>query len=429
MLKKLIELRQKRTQLIAEAQRVLLDENLDAEKRAKAATMVAEVEQMEKDIADLEKLERWDAESRKSEKPPRPNPEGDGGVDAEALKLEARAFEKLVRFGKAELEPEERKALRGKHQDRGMAYNIPQAVINAMYEKRDIITGPSGGGNVSGASMIPQLFLPTLIDAKKAIGNTVSMVRKKVTDNNGAPIKIALSNDTANALTTLTAETTVVAEQDPAFSGFIMQTDTVATLVKVSIQELADSYFDLNTWLRDKFGLRYYRGLETLITTGNGSNVTSITAGATAANTTVGAGGPVYDDFTICYGDLDPAYLPNAKWVMSQKTRVYVMGLLDAFNRPLFLPSPNTGTLDQILGQPIVLNQVLPAANVAGNVGILFGDLDEGYILRTDGDLTILRLDERYADTLEVGFIGYARLGGASTDAGTHPILKMTTHA
>jgi hypothetical protein len=43
--------------------------------------------------------------------------------------------------------------------------------------------------------------------------------------------------------------------------------------------------------------------------------------------------------------------------------------------------------------------------------------------------MSILRLDERFADTLEVGFIGYARLGSAFTDAGTHPILKLATPA
>jgi hypothetical protein len=39
----------------------------------------------------------------------------------------------------------------------------------------------------------------------------------------------------------------------------------------------------------------------------------------------------------------------------------------------------------------------------------------------------MLRLDERFADELMVGFIGYARLGGASTDAGTHPIRTLVT--
>jgi HK97 family phage major capsid protein len=407
---KLIELRQKRVQLIAEAQRVLLDENLDNEKRAKAGKMVADVEQMEADITTLEKLEKLEIESRQSAgRPPRPNPDGSGNAeDPERRKAEAKAFESYVRKGYSRMTEEERSIL----------------------ERRDITT-VGGGENVSGATMIPQQFLTTMIDAQKLIGNTVSIVRKKVTDNNGAPIKVALSNDTGNTLTTLTAEASVVAEQDPSFSGFVIQTDTVATLVKVSRQELDDSYFDLNTWLRDKFGLRYYRGLEYLITNGNGSNVAALPAGATLGATAAAATGPVYDDFTACYGSLDPAYIPNSNWVLSQTTRVFVMGQKDNYGRPLFIPSPNSGTLDMILGRPIVLNQALPSAvntsSSATTTGVLFGDFNEGYILRTDGGISILRLDERFADTLEVGFIGYARVGGASIDAGTHPIRTLVT--
>ena len=103
--------------------------------------------------------------------------------------------------------------------------------------------------------------------------------------------------------------------------------------------------------------------------------------------------------------------------------------LKDTLNRPLFIPSPNSGTLDQILGIPIALNQAMASATTPSAIGVLLGDLNEGYMLRTDGDLTIKRLDERYADSLEVGFLGYARIGGYSTDGGTHPILKMATHA
>jgi HK97 family phage major capsid protein len=105
------------------------------------------------------------------------------------------------------------------------------------------------------------------------------------------------------------------------------------------------------------------------------------------------------------------------------------MGLKDTLGRPIFIPNPSSGVLDQLFGRPIVLNQQLPSAYVAGNTGILYGDFSEGYLLRTDGDLSIRRLDERFADSLEVGFIAYARVGGHSTDAGTHPILTLVTHA
>lgn len=406
---KLLEMQEKRSQLIAEAQRVVLQDKIDAEARAKFDRMMTDVEQMEGDIDRLRRIEKLEAESRATVRPPRPNPDAEAAPSEERKKLHAKAFERYIRYGKGELAPEERAILR---------------------EYRDVTT-TGASGNVAGATMIPQQFLTTLIDAQKLVGNTVSVVAKKVTDNNGAPIKVALSNDTGNSLTTLTLEDTVLTEQDPAFSGFTMQTDTVATLVKVSIQELEDSYFDLNAWLREKFGIRYYRGLEYLITNGNASNVASIVTGATLGANVAAASGPVFSDFVACYGSQDPAYIPNSKWLFSSVTRAYIMGLKDNYGRPLFIVSPNSGTLDQILGCPVVMNQVLPSAvnvsTTATATGILFGDFEQGYLLRTDGGISILRLDERYADSLMVGFIGYSRVGGASIDAGTHPIRTMVT--
>jgi HK97 family phage major capsid protein len=393
----MLELKEKRLKLVSDAQAILLTPNPTSEQRSRATAIMNDCAAVEKDIDALETLAAKASEARAAGMLAY---EGNSAVNPRQ-KAEVRAFEKYIRFGKEELDREERTLLR---------------------ERRDItLTGTTG-------VLVPQLFMPTLIEAQKLVGNSVSYVRKKVTNNNGAPMRIALANDTVNTLTTLTAETTVVGEQDPAFNGFIGNTDTVATLVKVSIQELEDSAFDLNEWMRDAFGLRYYRGLEYLLSNGNGSNVASMVAGATLGATTAANSGPTYDDFSACYGALEPAYIANGRWVMNQATRVWVMGQKDTLGRPLFIPNPNTGTLDYILGLPICLNQALPAATTPGATGVLLGDLQQGYLLRTDGDVSIRRLDERFVDTLEVGFLAYARIGGYSTDAGTHPILKMVTH-
>jgi hypothetical protein len=40
----------------------------------------------------------------------------------------------------------------------------------------------------------------------------------------------------------------------------------------------------------------------------------------------------------------------------------------------------------------------------------------------------IVRLNERYMDNLEVGFIGYFHARGRISDAGTHPIKNLAQH-
>jgi HK97 family phage major capsid protein len=395
------ELKEQRVKLVTDARDLSLtishmeDKAKAAETRTKVDAMLADADILAADITTAEKIAQVESELRSTVRPPRGTPEAG---DAEKAG-EMRAFEHYFRTG----------------------------------EKRDLLTTSSA----TGGAIIPQLYNQNVIDATKYVGQMINVVGKKVTNNNGAPIKIATSNDNANILVTLgegsqlldTTTSSPPTNSDPTFGGFLMYTDTIATLVKVSLQELDDASFDLASWLRTKFGIRYARGLEQYITLGNSSNIASVVSGATLGATSATAGTVVYDDFTACYSALDPSYEANASWVMSSTTRSNVMGLVDGLGRPLFIPNPNSGVLDHILGRPIVLNQSLPSAYVAGNAGILYGDFAQGYLLRTDGDMSFVRLNERYMDTLEVGFVAYTRVGGASTDAGTHPILKLVTHS
>jgi HK97 family phage major capsid protein len=88
---------------------------------------------------------------------------------------------------------------------------------------------------------------------------------------------------------------------------------------------------------------------------------------------------------------------------------------------PYFTPDPVADNIfGKILGFNVVLNQSLP--NMGANATpILFGDPSSAYLLRTDGQPSILRLDERYAETLEVGFFLWTRLGGCSIVATSAP--------
>ena len=93
------------------------------------------------------------------------------------------------------------------------------------------------------------------------------------------------------------------------------------------------------------------------------------------------------------------------------------------------MPSVNTDSLDKILGRDVVISQYHPnvAAGVVG--AVQFGDLESAYVLRTAGDVSVLRLNERYADSGMVGFLGFHRNSGFPTNAGTDPLLNLTQHA
>ena len=393
---KIKELKEQRTKLLLDAQKLVTKKDVTKEDRAQSAAMVADVDLIDEQIALEERIAKDQSEQRSAGRPPRSQP-GEGTTAADETRAaEKAAFTDYLKYGKRD--------------------------TIVLREQRDLTTANTG-------VVIAQDFMGTIIEAQKAWGQLTVAVGQKKT-RNGEPLKVAEVNDVAQ-VSTVIGEAVAVTEADPTFTGFINNVDFLSTgLIKISLAELEDSYFDLDSWIRTAFGKRIARGLSNLIVTGSGSgNFQSIITGATAGVTSAAPTALGYEDFVGLYSKLDPAYVATASWVMNSVSRGLLLGVLDSFGRPLFVPSVNTDTLDTILGRPVVISQYHPnvAAGVVG--AVQFGSLTDSYVLRTAGDVSILRLNERYADTGEVGFIGYHRNSCFITDAGTHPLINLTQHS
>ncbi len=152
------------------------------------------------------------------------------------------------------------------------------------------------------------------------------------------------------------------------FASKVLGSDTVSGgLVKVSVQEFADSNFDLGKLIEEYFGLRYARGIELALTKGVDSAGTALpnfsTGGMLAAASISGTTATVaaaigYDDLVTAYGTLDPAYLTNAVWQLNSTTRAALLSVKDTLGRPLFQPNPATSEpFGFLLGAPVVLNR------------------------------------------------------------------------
>jgi len=344
--------------------------------------------------------------------------------DVEALEASSAQLESV-----ADKIPEERrKAINAAFRDYAL-----KGLDRMSRETRDLLTI----SDTTGGALIPQSFSGIFADAQRFYGPIAQKVDQKITDDKGIPIKISFDNDTGNGLTLLSTEgTSSPAETDPPMSSKILGVDTVSGgLVKVSFQELEDSSFDLDSFLRNKFAIRHARGLENIVTNGKDSSGNALpnssTGGllgmATAIDTTVALmWGIAWDDLTTAFGALDPAYIgPDTAWVMNSNTRAYLLGYKDSFGRPLYQIDPATNKpFSQLLGFDVVLSQSIPDMG-ANAIPILFGDLQKSYILRTDGQPSIQRLNQRYADSLAVGFHLYSRVGGLTKNAGVSPIVAI----
>ena len=68
------------------------------------------------------------------------------------------------------------------------------------------------------------------------------------------------------------------------------------------------------------------------------------------------------------------------------------------------------------------------AAMAANAKSILFGDFTRYYVRIVLG-MQLMRLVERYADALQIGFLAFMRADGNLLDAGTHPIVYYSNSA
>jgi HK97 family phage major capsid protein len=412
---KLIEIQERRNKLMHDAALLIRKDGATAEDRTAAQAMLADVDLCETDIALETRIAKFEADQRSFVPPPRGNP-GEAADDAhtpeERSARQKKAYRAFIQFGMDAVPTDLRTEIRSNFGQR---------------ELRDLGVSTPAGAITGGSQFVPQAFYSILTEAQLAYGALLSIVRTVKTDN-GADMKVSFSNDTGNGLTVV-GETLAPGEVDPALSTGLLKTSMVTTgVIKVSLQELQDSAFDIDAFIRDNFGRRYFRGATNLVTNG-GTNIQSIISAATTGATTLTDLAIGYADVAAINAALDPAYELNASWTMNSKTRGAFIGIVDTLGRPLFVPNPSSGAFDTLLGKPVVINQSLPnipTVKGAGIVPVQFGDFRQGYLFRTvEDDLSIIRLNERYMDTLEVGFIGFSRVGGISTDAGTHPVLNL----
>jgi HK97 family phage major capsid protein len=145
----------------------------------------------------------------------------------------------------------------------------------------------------------------------------------------------------------------------------------------------------------------------------------------------------IYDDLVDLVHSVDPAYrampqpvepragvpTPNTCWMMNDKSLAVIRKIKDSQQRPIWAPglAGFAGALPEtILGYPVIVNNDSAQMGVSAK-SILFGDFSN-YFVRDALDVQVIRLNERFADNLEVAFIAFQRTDGNLINAGTNPV-------
>jgi HK97 family phage major capsid protein len=443
------ELREKRVRLHEEAKLLLpATGKMSAENSRKFDVIMSEIDELGREVRRLEAAEdvntRWndvDAELRRTQRPPESRIIGDGdgfdeAVNSQADRRHRRAFRNFLRHG---LHPDSSGRFKGLNAD-------DLAVMQRHAESRDL----SVGTNASGGYFVPQGFVYELERALKAYGMMLEAASSFDTET-GNPMPWPTENDTSN-MAEIVAEGQQVSVGDMAIGSLTFGAFKYSTrMVKVSIELIQDSAFDIDQYLISAFSVRLGRKLNRDFTVGAGTTepkgiVTCVVANNGSAQTWgAGSGNGVplvaagssgntggsetgvtsigSDDLVNLEHSVDRAYRKNGAYMMSDSTLRSLKQILDKYGRPLWQLSISAGVPDKINGYPYYVNEDM-AAVATGNVTVLFGDFSK-YKYRRVRQIQVLRLTERFADYGQVAFLGFARYDGNLLDAGTKPVTYL----
>jgi len=283
-------------------------------------------------------------------------------------------------------------------------------------------------GSTSGVAVINQDMFPEVVQAQKSYAGVANIVRQWHTDT-GMPAKTPFVNDAGNVAADIT-DGSASSELEPPITSTISNVDEFDSGYSlVTVAELEDADYDIEALLRDLLLRRIYRGLAAKLVAGS-TNITSVITSATNAPASSAATTVVWSDLTNLIEQLDPSYLPGAKFVMNQSTKMALAAMTDSLGRPLFTASAGSEQFDSILGYPIQLSVAHPNMG-SGVVGsIQFGNWESGYCLRSVSDIHLFRLTERFLpDYGSYAFLAKARYGGFALSAGVPPVYNLVNHA
>ncbi|CAB4152413.1 COG4653 Predicted phage phi-C31 gp36 major capsid-like protein [uncultured Caudovirales phage] len=347
--------------------------------------------------------------------------------DAPAVKADGNAlFRKYLRNGLEGMAVEERNAV------------------------RELRAFSAGTGNTGGFS-VPEDFYNVLENALKAMGamwQTSEIIRTA----GGATLPMPTFNYTGISATIVSENAAGTLDSSTPFGVANLAAYTYRSpILPVSLEFLDDTAFD-ESFITNALAESIVRGTNAHFTTGTGTSqpqgiVTGSVLGKTG--TTGQTATVIYDDLVDLVHSIDPAYRTSFNssnvpanealfgvgqkvgFMMRDASVAVVRKLKDSQLMPIWSPSYQNGQAggapDTLLGFPVYVNNDVPAM-AANAKSILFGRLDK-YKVRVVQDVRMLRLTERYADNLQVGFVAFLRCDGRLLDAGTNPVKHYANSA
>ena len=368
---------------------------LSAEDDATYAKMEQEISDLGREISRLERQEAMDAELSKPVNTPittRP-----GATKAEDTKT-GRASDAY----------------------KDAFWNATRSRSGVSYEVRNAL---QVGVDSEGGYLVPDEFEHTLVQSlgKKRIIREHAYVFQ--TNSGSHKIPVVTNKGTASWID----EEGGIPEGDDTFGQQTIGAHKVGTIIKVSEELLNDAAFDLEGYFSAEFARRIGNKEEDAFFNGDGTGkplgVLAANGGAEVGVTAASATAITAEEVISLFYSLEAPYRENAIWVFNDATMAAIRKLKGNDGQFLWQKALHEGDHETLLGKPVYTSPFMPAI-AAGTKPILFGDFNFYWIGDRQG-VTFKRLNERYADTGQIGFLATKRVDGKLVLPEAMKVLQM----
>lgn len=282
-------------------------------------------------------------------------------------------------------------------------------------------TGTAGGYLIAPETLRSQLEINML-----AFGG-MRQVAETIRTATGEPLGWPTADDTGNTGVQLGEGTSIGSSVDPSFAKVLWYAHKFSSkAILVNFELNQDSIFNLPRMLGAMMGERLGRITNTKFTTGTGAGTAKGLVVAATAFSAASATAIAGDDLLGLVHSVDPAYRMGAGFMLHDSILLAIRKLKDGNGAYLWQSGLQAGVPDTLLGYGLTNNQDMDSTLASGKKTVLFGQLSK-YKIRTVGDVRMYRLEERYRDTDQDGYIAFTREDGNLLDAGTAPV-KVLTH-
>ena len=296
-----------------------------------------------------------------------------------------------------------------------------KAFWNAIRSKYGMASNVlSEGVDSEGGYLVPDEFERTLVQALEGENTLRSRLHVITTSSGTHKIPVVASKGEASWID----ENGAYPEDDDIFSQVNIDAHKLGTIIKVSEELLNDSVFDLESYFSAEFARRIGAKEEEAFITGNGSSKpTGILESAEVGVTAASATAITADEIIDLFYSLKAPYRKNAVWVVNDSTIKAIRKLKDGNGQYIWQPALKDGDFDTLLGRPVLTSAYMPEIGAKAKP-VMFGDLSFYWVGDRQG-VTFKRLNERYADMGQVGFLTSKRLDGKLTLPEAIKVLQM----